>query len=376
MAKIVLHAIPFCYGPASVALRLARGLSARGHAVRLLASGTVAELATLSAASFQYADDSVEECAAWAEIFCCICDPDMYLAWPSSYSRKIYLDFLYFMPFPDTSPPEAKADLYLIENYPGVFSALANRHWRPTNFSLIPPLIELPSSPLAPPDISKPGCEVLLTFGGTESFLTQVGVNTDYPMLMLSIVEQALTQALPGANLRIATSSAACEAISKACGSHLRCESFGHQAFLEIVENSDLVIAHPGLYTVFETVRRGRPLILLPPSNYTQVIQLHHYIELGLASQELEWNNLLREHSVLLDLPEKAGVASVLQAIRQFGMHIDSQVRLRAVLTEQIGNILENLPGTTERQATALASFAGDGLPYAIAAIENVLRDI
>lgn len=379
MARVVVQAIPFCYGPASVALRLLRGLAGRGHDVRLLADGTVAEFAQLSGAAFEkLTPRAVEEGAEWADVFCAVCDPAAYAAWPG-FCRRVYLDFLYFMPCTAVPPPEANADLYLIEIYPGVPEALARRSWHPRHPRAIAPLIESPVSPPRLADPLRPNAQVLLTFGGTESPLTQVGVNTDYPLQMFRSAEQALARWLPEARLSIATSAAACSALRNA--GHIdgatECRPLGHPDFLCAIEESDLVITHPGLYTVFEAVRRGRPIVLLPPSNYTQVVQLHHYIRLGLIHPGMEWHDLLPGEAgrIDLDLEEGKGVREVLRSVAAFSRVSSAGSTLTAALERQLAAIRAEASKILERQARSLSTFAGDGLMQAIAAIDELTHE-
>lgn len=370
MSKIVIQAIPFCYGPASAAIRLARGLARNGHDVRFLADGTVAELARLSGVAFEeLSPRAVNEAAAWAEIFCAVCDPPAYAAWPGS-CRRVYVDFLYFMPCPAVPPLEAEADLYLIERYPGVPEAMARRSWHPRNPLAIAPLIEPPARPPQPAKPAQPGARALLTFGGTESPMTQVGVNTDYPLRMLSFVGRALARQLPEARLSVATSAAACAAIHRS-GSTVECRSLGHQDFLRAIEESDVVITHPGLYTVFEAVRRERPVVLLPPSNYTQVLQLRQYVRLGLVPPGVEWHHLLpgEPGRISLDLEEAAGVREVLRAIATFAGTDAAGPALDSALGRQLDAFRSNAPEALAHQAASLSPFAGDGLPEALAAI-------
>src|SRR5436190_1341657 len=117
MSKIVLQAVPFCYGPAVVALRLRQGLIAAGYDVQLLAKGSVRELAMLSGVpSVEYSSEAeVANWASRADAYCCVCDPEMFKYVKNAAPVDIYVDFLYFMAGEGEPPPEASADLYLIE---------------------------------------------------------------------------------------------------------------------------------------------------------------------------------------------------------------------------------------------------------------------
>jgi hypothetical protein len=61
----------------------------------------------------------------------------------------------------------------------------------------------------------------------------------------------------------------------------------------KLIQTARIVIAVPGLYTVFETLEARRPLLLLPPTNYTQSVQYTWYRNQGLVTNALDWLSLL-----------------------------------------------------------------------------------
>lgn len=373
-SRIFIWAIPFCYGPASVAIRLVEGLLGRGHNVLLLAEGSVAELATLSGIGF-YERQSLEFLQpSAADVFCCICDPDFYRSLPRYQSRLVYLDFLYAIPALSQDSITFTADLYLIENYPGTRQILTEGAILPANPFVIPPLVAIPSKTvIAQP---KPASEhkILVTFGGTESDLTKVGLNTHYPVLVLPMIRQAVEACFPGARTQIATSYAACSLLHDFLKERETATPLGHFAFIDALAHADIVITPPGLYTVFEAVRHKRPIVFLPPSNYTQVIHLRHYVELGLAPHEVEWSSLLTGGRGLipLSLAEKDGVRFVLQAVHAFSTSTSAQSRLYTAVLNQLSRIYAAPEALTRHNAHVLSHLGGDGLFEAIEAIESL----
>lgn len=68
-----------------------------------------------------------------------------------------------------------------------------------------------------------------------------------------------------------------------------RVVSVSHEQHLSMIASATMVLTVPGLYTVFETLQRGRTVALLPPTNYTQLIQYCWYRSVGMVDDGLDW---------------------------------------------------------------------------------------
>ncbi|MGC4889575.1 hypothetical protein [Micromonospora sp. DT227] len=88
--------------------------------------------------------------------------------------------------------------------------------------------------------------------------------------------------------------------------------SLSHDAALALFRRAGAVLAPPGLTTILELAQLGRPMLPLPPENYSQVLNLrrllrHHGTELGPA-----WRVLDDAYRPIgADLPEGDGVRAV-----------------------------------------------------------------
>lgn len=83
-----------------------------------------------------------------------------------------------------------------------------------------------------------------------------------------------------------------------------------HADHVAAVRRSSLVVASPGLYTVFEALKNHRPLLLLPPTNLTQIIQFDWYSRVGLVKEHLDWIKLLGiEYDLQSPVCERAELA-------------------------------------------------------------------
>ncbi|WP_139787304.1 hypothetical protein [Cohnella massiliensis] len=71
----------------------------------------------------------------------------------------------------------------------------------------------------------------------------------------------------------------------KAGQTSLTAARFPHSAFMEQLKNSDYIAIVPGLTSIYETFGLGIPTLLLPPTNYSQVLQTRAVIDSGLADR-------------------------------------------------------------------------------------------
>jgi hypothetical protein len=61
------------------------------------------------------------------------------------------------------------------------------------------------------------------------------------------------------------------------------------ESHLRVMSRASLVITVPGLYSVFEAIRLRKPIIMMPPTNYTQAVQFNWYAKNGLIDDTLNW---------------------------------------------------------------------------------------
>lgn len=69
-----------------------------------------------------------------------------------------------------------------------------------------------------------------------------------------------------------------------------------HEDHIKLIAKSKVVITVPGLYTVFEALKMKKPIVLLPPTNYTQVVQFNWYVENGFVPSNMNWTDMLGLH--------------------------------------------------------------------------------
>jgi hypothetical protein len=344
--RLLCDAIPFCYGPAAALesfLEALLAIAPAPMAIDVLATGSTHEL--LSRAGFPVrllAVDSEDEQALATlplhsyNAFLNVCNPVSF-AFVRNHAGipTAYIDFLLWM---HTGPAAEyfNADLYLAENYPGTAEWIAQRGHELPNLAVIPPLVK------PPVQRQLTSGSLLVGLGGLYSRLTVPGKNSRYaPFMLKSIVE-----ALPAGRFSRITvagpegiAGVAREILSAVPGA--RYASLSHDQFMEKVSQAEAFVSHPGLYAAFEGMMSGVPTAFLPPSNYTQVLQLRHYRERGLADHSFAWEDAGMDE-IRAGLPEADGVRAVLRLVAE------AETSPRAVngLRDALASFFERTPAS------------------------------
>jgi hypothetical protein len=360
--RLLCDAIPFCYGPAAALDSFLDALFSLlpGAEVDILATGSTRELleraTTYQARLLPIASEDPAALAAVPfekyDAFFNVCNP---VSFRSARGRlpTAYLDFLLWM-HRGAAPDYFDADLYLAENYPGTSKWITQRGDEVTNLSLVPPLVRRAF-------VRKPMPGFLLVgLGGLYSRLTIPGANTNYVPLVLSAVLAALP-ASRFSHVMIAGPSGIAPVVRELIEPYANVAyvSQSHEQFLEALTRAEAFVSHPGLYAAFEAMLHGVPTCFLPPSNYTQVLQLRHYRELGLAEWSFSWEDASLR--VVPDgLPEEEGVREILAVVAEAETSA-APVALTNVIAEFLQRSPAALAETGVRQKTIAATFGTDG---------------
>jgi len=361
--RLLCDAVPFCFGPAAALEALLRELGSAAelsHEVEVLATGSTREFLERSdlPLSLLAVDSEDPEALAGLDLrpysaFLTLCNP---VSWRVLRSRGLptaYVDFLLWM---HSGPPgdHFGADLYLAENYPGTAEWVRRRGREIPSLVVIPPLVQ-PAVRSA-----KPG-SLLVGFGGMYSRLTIPGINTNYASY---IADQLLAAVPPGRFERVLFAGP--QGLKPLLEPRLRhfpgasFHSFSHRAFLRALGECEAFLSHPGLYAPFEAMLGGVPTGFLPPSNYTQILQLRHFRACGMADFSFSWDDLGAD-PIPSDLPEPEGVAAVLLAIASAERSRETSVAFQAALTAFLSLDTAQLEELGARQRTAAAQFSSGG---------------
>lgn len=374
--RILCDAIPFCFGPAAALETLLRQLCYSAEIpleVDVLVSGSTREFLERSDLPVSLLPVDSEDAEALAKLdlqpysaFLTICNP---VSWRSVKGRGLpssYVDFLLWM---HCGPPgdHFAADLYLAENYPGTPEWVQRRGQEIPNLAVIPPLVQhVVRRP-------RPGL-LLVGLGGLYSRLTVPGVNTNY----ISLVTRQLLAASARdrfERIMIAGPRGAQSLIEPhlAGFSGSSFHSFSHRDFLQALGECEAFLSHPGLYAPFEAMLAGVPTAFLPPSNYTQLLQLRHFRRHRMADFSFSWDDLGGD-LIASDLSEPEGVAAVLAQIAAAECSPEVSVVLQSSLNSFLSLDTRSLAKLGAQQRVAAAKFSPDGPSVAVQKIHQWLQ--
>jgi len=362
--RLLCDAIPFCYGPAAALDAFLGALFASSTvapAVDVLATGSTRELLERSSLPIRLLPIDSEDPAALETVpfasydaFFNVCNPVSFGAARRAGTPIAYLDFLLWM-HSGAIPDYFDADLYLAENYPGTREWVLDRGANVANLDVVAPLIT-PATHRR----SERGF-LLIGLGGLYSRLTVPGQNNNYaPFVVRSVLD-----AIPAgrfSRVLIAGPARLAQTMHDLTSGRTNVEyaSLSHDEFVETLSRAELFVSHPGLYAAFEAMLGGVPTAFLPPSNYTQVLQLRHYRSSGLAEASFSWEDAgLGE--IPAGLPEADGVRAVLDVVANAEHSAAVARALHAMLAGFFDRNSDELEALGERQKKVSSSFGTNG---------------
>ena len=208
------------------------------------------------------------------------------------------------------------------------------------------------------------------------SRLTVPGVNTSYASY---VTEQILSALTPGRFERVVIAGPQglrplLEPILQGL-SDVTYQNLSHREFLQALGECEVFLSHPGLYAPFEAMLGGVPTGFLPPSNYTQILQLRHFRACGMADHSFSWDDLGKRF-IPADLPEPEGVAAVLREIAAAERSPSTSTALRTALAAFLALGPEDLTALGARQKGIAGQFSGEGPQAAAQHIRRWCQDL
>jgi len=377
LAKILLTAAPYGFGPTAKLVCLAQVLAGR-HELIYVGGSPGLELAT--SADF---DDILEfgDRDAWSEnAATALKSADLLVSVHEARAlylgsgvpdRTLFLDTLLWarrMPLPNNRLPTA----YVAQRFlkPLNLSVHLTKHIRQIG-AILPPSTQtfgaLSNKNHAAP-IDRDPQRVLVNMGGLQSPLTLDGAEISYIRAMTRLIAHTrvsdgpLDICLPKHLARhLATLQAECPAA--------RFMMPSHHEFQNLLSACSLLITVPGLESVLEALANNVPLIFLPAHNGTQFLQYKAYKDCSLGLMHME--DYLPP-PVALDL---TGLSLRVQ-LRNGDLLQTASIILS--LSERLDFLLENSSKALQRKNVAhgrelLESIGGDGLTELESVVEELL---
>lgn len=245
------------------------------------------------------------------------------------------------------------AEQTFVQNFPGV-EARINARSSGRAPLLVGPLIrppaQLPSGGAAPQG-------TFASIGGARSRWIQPGVNSSYAADVVTWLDAARAQ-LPAPITLAMGHDAARSAAAEAKRCQIETTTLTHPDFLARLATSRLYATAPGLNAVFEGLYAGVPMLLLPPQNATQILQLKRYEEAGLVAPGLNLDALDPGFPSNAEaLSEAELTREVLASLARLGQRPATAVAVTAHLTQQ----LEELPARQPIRARFIEELGAPG---------------
>jgi len=344
--KVLCDAVPFCFGPVSKIVSVSDHLHALGADMDLLAFGTSKELGE-KAGIFNVVDCNSEDAYDLEKYKCLFEGADVFVTVMNPIAAKfaleakvpvVYIDSLFWMW--DSVPKEFSGiDKYFVQNFFNSKEALANYPFL-KNVEFVGPIID-DSLKIQ----EKKEDFVLVNFGGMESALIQVGINSNYPFVVGGLIIEELEKS--GQKAFICGNDKVLKKLMK--GRKLKNIIVGgrsHKEFLELLRRTKLLITTPGLTTTFEAFHYNAPVVFLPPENYSQFLNLKIFRQNDVANDSFHWMDLYKGLDIVPGEDEKGGVDKVLSCIKRF----ESSKEDKAKFSKFISTVLSKKKSSLAKQ--------------------------
>lgn len=349
---------PFCFGSTSTMRAILAALP--DASARVLATGPVHDLCgDLLAEDLDVRDPAALrgrlDLLEWADVYVAVSNNTNVDTVCDAGVPLVFVDVLFWMKRERTSAMR-RASAYLIENYPGVSERLAEL---PTpQARRIGPILRATTRSAIP---DRP---LLVNVGGASSPDLRPGENTSYPQRVVDLTDR-IAKRQGWATVDVAMGAAAADRATARPGA--RPVTFAHEAYLNQLGRTQILLTAPGLNAPLEAFLAGVPVAWLPPQNLTQVFHLKAYIDAGLAPAGLALDTLCPGFAVDARAKESLGTASVLAGLAS--LDDGAWDRVTTLVEEQLG-------GDRAEKTRAQTAWL-DGLgPNGAAEAANVIREV
>jgi len=376
MAKIVLSAENFAFGPIGKLLNVANLLMNSGHALIFVGFGTslqlarkfpfqkIYELDTDSPDSF----NKLKSILSTADILISSMDIPSVTAAKQLGKPVIWLDCLFW--FWETIPGEVlDVDLYIRER--SMNDSRNDKKFAPLikNLYSVGPIIGKINK-------STRKQKALISFGGGEAtYWYKAGYDTNYPFIMTKILLnnvdwKKFNQVIVVTNERIVK-----ELIKKFPQAPFRFSCLSHERFIQEMAESKISLITPGLVTAEIAFYSGTPTIFLPASNNSQYLQVEEYQRRHLAPASVQLSDFMPK--LKLDkFPALKSMQAVLLQLRQFEKSPDVQLQVGNKLNELINNQASWEKKFVVNGKKFIANQGGNGAQAATDKINNFILSV
>jgi len=373
MAKLVLTAENFAFGPIGKLLDVVDLLKEQGHELTFAGFGTSLQLAKNYPFDtiYEVDTDSSEPNLKLEEI---ISKADMLVSSMDIPSVKVakrlgklttWIDCLFW--FWDSIPEEVlNVDLYITER-------LMDDKTNEEKFaSKIKNLVKVG------PIIGKMGGgsrrnQVLISYGGGEApYWYKEGRDTNYPSVMTNLLLKSINWSKFDKVIVATSERIASDLSDKFPNSSFEFRTLAHDKFLDELSHSEVILITPGLVTAELSFESGTPTIFLPPSNNSQYLQLDQFIEHGLAPAHAHLSDFMPKLE-LKGIPLRDSTQMVLKQLREFEQSPKAQKNVGERLSKLVADRDKWANGFITKGKEFVESLGGNGAYTTANKIKEIL---
>ncbi|WP_240420355.1 hypothetical protein [Paenibacillus periandrae] len=160
--------------------------------------------------------------------------------------------------------------------------------------------------------------QLLINFGGAESFMIDKHLIYDYYECLLSKILDVTTETF--SSILVCGGSGLIKELQSRTTklSLLSFCTFSNEEYLEKLNESTSIVLSPGLGNFFEVLNQTVPVLFIPPINFSQFWQIEDYKKYSTAFDQINWSNFEWGHHVDRCAKEELGVNQVLQNVKYF----------------------------------------------------------
>lgn len=337
MAKLILTAENFAFGPIGKLLNVADLLKEQGHEMEFAGFGTSLQLAKHFPFSAVHEVDTdnkasipaLEAIVAKGDMLISSMDLASIIVAKRLGKPAVWIDCLFW--FWDSIPePLFDIDLYIREKSMDDSVNDAKYSSKIKNLYNVGPIIGRVKD-------TKRKRQALVSYGGGEaSYWYKAGSDTNYPFVMTNILLNSVNwiqfdEIIIATNERIAT-----ELARRFPQVPFEFVFLPYGRFLLELAQSEVALITPGLVTAETVFELGTPTIFLPPSNNSQYIQLDEFNERGLALASVHLSDFMDK----LDLRGKPLHESIQEVLKQL-RELERSTEIQSKIGESINELVK-----------------------------------
>ena len=350
---ILIEAVPFGYGPASIATAIAEELRDEAKdnniPIKLIALGKDVSYELFSSGNLfdevwafeNYNLGSwhinIKEKVIESDIIISSIDPDFAKAVYNNFGKRvIFIDPLYWMWDEDPINVEL-CEKYYVLNFPGVSERVArvrNKLSHPDVLRIVDAIRD--TRTLSKVSAVKTKNLLLINFGGMQY---PFGSNVDLAIAMTEIILDVILLENIYDEIIICGGGTPIRQLAKSLNQvnekvRIKVSPQKPIEFLKLLASSRTLITVPGMSIVYEALYFSKPTLFTLPLNYSQHLQVMVYKSMLKNAEYITWDDLEGYYTLPPGLPEEKGVRLAVELGKKFCSDLHAKSKFKNLIVE------------------------------------------